>query len=114
MVGLAQKCACLYSVKVAEALAVFEGIQLAFDSGLWPISVESNSLVVVNLIASKIVPLSDVGTIIYDILQLMDSNPGIFIAYIGRKSNTVTHVLAQHCTSVEGVLVWLEDDIPPQ
>ncbi|KAK2638091.1 hypothetical protein Ddye_025886 [Dipteronia dyeriana] len=56
-----------FSPMVAEAMAILTGLEFAQESGLFPCMVESNAQIVVKLIQSDIVPLSEVGIVIRDI-----------------------------------------------
>ncbi|KAK3195697.1 hypothetical protein Dsin_027007 [Dipteronia sinensis] len=60
----AQRVLAGFSIDSAEAMAVCRGLLFTEDSGLLPVSVETDALVVVNYIKSEKAPLSDVGLII--------------------------------------------------
>ncbi|KAK2640386.1 hypothetical protein Ddye_028181 [Dipteronia dyeriana] len=59
------------SPAVVEAVTIYKGLILAWDSRLRPWTVESDAEVVVNLIAAGSIPLSDIGIIISDIFLLL-------------------------------------------
>ncbi|KAI9174576.1 hypothetical protein LWI28_019508 [Acer negundo] len=63
---------------VAEVVAVLRGIILAIETGLTPFVVEIDALVVVNLIQGGKAPLADVGLIIAEILNKLNSVFGGF------------------------------------
>ncbi|KAK1550678.1 hypothetical protein Q3G72_022938 [Acer saccharum] len=63
--------ALLYAA-IAEALATYRGLVFAFDSGLLPCTIEMDAQVVVRIIDSGSVPLSDIGTIISDVVHFLD------------------------------------------
>ncbi|KAK1552164.1 hypothetical protein Q3G72_011625 [Acer saccharum] len=86
---------------VAEALAVYRGLVFARDSGLLPCMIETDAQVVVKIIDSGSVPLSDIGTIISDIVQKLDCHSGCNVIFSSRKANLVAHGLAKLSHSSE-------------
>ncbi|KAK2662284.1 hypothetical protein Ddye_000858 [Dipteronia dyeriana] len=64
----AQKVLVKYSPQVAKAFTVLKGIQFARDMGLWLCVFETDALSVVNLINEHVVPCSEIGLILRDIL----------------------------------------------
>ncbi|KAK3200721.1 hypothetical protein Dsin_024136 [Dipteronia sinensis] len=78
----AQRVLAGFSIESAEAMAVCKGLLFAEDSGLLPVLVETDALVVVNFIKSGRAPLSDVGLIIDDILRFLDRNPSCKVAFV--------------------------------
>ena len=97
---------------VAEAMAVLCGIHLALDSGLCPFQVETDSLSVVNLVIKGCPPLGDVGTVIGDILALLDTLPACSVIFAPRKANVVAHCLARLALSSDFDVFW-SDFVPP-
>ncbi|KAL5806368.1 hypothetical protein ACOSQ3_029263 [Xanthoceras sorbifolium] len=61
------------SVDMADAIAILKGLNLAQEFGLSPISTETDSSMVVNLILTKSPPPSDLRIVIYDIFELVNS-----------------------------------------
>ncbi|KAK3224581.1 hypothetical protein Dsin_004443 [Dipteronia sinensis] len=98
-----------YSHIVAEALAIFKGLQFARDTGLVPCCIESNAQVVVNLINSNNVPLADVGIILADCKLLLEASPGCCVGFASRLANKAAHGLAKLGLSLETDCFWLED-----
>ncbi|KAK2652478.1 hypothetical protein Ddye_012363 [Dipteronia dyeriana] len=81
---------------LSEALAILRGPGFAIDSGLWPCVVESDSQTVVSMINSGSAPLSDIGLIIEDILDLLKGPLICSVNFISRKANLAAHCLAKH------------------
>ncbi|KAK1570315.1 hypothetical protein Q3G72_000100 [Acer saccharum] len=57
---------------MVEALAILVGMRLALELGLGVAVVESDALSVINILAAKSIPASDIGIIIHDILSLQN------------------------------------------
>ncbi|KAK2646057.1 hypothetical protein Ddye_021252 [Dipteronia dyeriana] len=101
-----------YSPQVAEAMAIFRGLQFAVDTGLVPCMIESDAQVVINLLISGVPPLSDVGLIIQDNYSFYEKSFSCSFAFAPRKANMATHCLAKYglSSSVDGY--WMEE-CPP-
>ncbi|KAK3230811.1 hypothetical protein Dsin_002692 [Dipteronia sinensis] len=89
-----------------------EGLCFAYDFGLWPCVVESDSQVVVSLVNSVSSPLDEIGLFINDIVDLMNSSPQCKMCFIPRKANMVAHGLAKLGLSSESDRFWIEE-VPP-
>ncbi|KAL5802996.1 hypothetical protein ACOSQ4_031301 [Xanthoceras sorbifolium] len=61
----------LFSPSIAEALAILRGVKLAIDNGLSLFCLESDADVVVKMITSKFVPLSEIRVVVVEILHLL-------------------------------------------
>ncbi|KAK2652364.1 hypothetical protein Ddye_012220 [Dipteronia dyeriana] len=83
--------------------------QFASEVGLWPCIFETDALSVVNLINDHIVPCSEIGLILRDILVLLESFPSFSIGFVPRNGNMAAHRLAKFVLGVESSGLWLED-----
>ncbi|KAK0583850.1 hypothetical protein LWI29_003986 [Acer saccharum] len=83
------------SIDIAEAKAVYEGLMLAKQSGLLPLSIESDSLTVVKLCNGEISTRSDVFNVISDIQIVVNREERILISHIPRICNRVAHEIAR-------------------
>ncbi|KAK2637294.1 hypothetical protein Ddye_032086 [Dipteronia dyeriana] len=98
-----------YEPQIAEAKAILRGFRLALENGLYPVILESDALLVVNLIKAKEIPSSDVGVVIHDILELVE-NVGVFSCnFAPRLTNKVAHGLAKITLRSRNEFVWMED-----
>ncbi|KAL5772877.1 hypothetical protein ACOSP7_012482 [Xanthoceras sorbifolium] len=93
---------------LAEAIAVLQGIQLAAETGLLPLVVETDALVVVNHIANETPPHSDVGVVIVDILRAIKDFRVQSVKCVPRLANLVGHGLAKLAVSFNKETVWIE------
>ncbi|KAK0608384.1 hypothetical protein LWI29_029944 [Acer saccharum] len=93
---------------IAEAVAILTGIRLALQLGLFPALLESDALAVVELISAKVVPASDVGIVINDILNLI-SSCFVSFSFVPRLANRVAHGLAKLALDYKGRSVWVGD-----
>ncbi|KAK3211279.1 hypothetical protein Dsin_015985 [Dipteronia sinensis] len=87
----------------------FEGLKLAHDIGFWPCVIESNALVVVNLVKGNNIVNSKVGLIINDIIQLLHFSPGCSICFVLIKANMAAHSLAELGLSFSYDRFWMEE-----
>ncbi|KAI9195894.1 hypothetical protein LWI28_019143 [Acer negundo] len=102
-----QRLAANFSPLVAEATALFRGIVFALEAGLTPLTAETDSKMVVDLIECGSSPRSDVGTIIFDIFQLIMTHC-IPVRFALRFANMVAHSLAKLSLSSSEDLFYLE------
>ncbi|KAK3219971.1 hypothetical protein Dsin_013941 [Dipteronia sinensis] len=105
----AQTISASLSASTAEALAVFSCLIFARDSGLSPVIIESDAQVVVNLINSGNIPLSDIGLIIHDINQVLRNFPSCRVSFVSRLANMAAHSLAKYGLLIASDLFWLEE-----
>ncbi|KAI9180800.1 hypothetical protein LWI28_008283 [Acer negundo] len=99
MTASSQQLVATFLPHVAEAYAILCGLQLAIDSGLFPVTVESDAAVVVNWINEGLVPISEVGVFISDIKNLLQQIQFIAVSFVPRLANTVAHCLAKFALS---------------
>ncbi|KAK2652460.1 hypothetical protein Ddye_012316 [Dipteronia dyeriana] len=109
MASSSQSLRSILSPQSAKVVAILRGLQLARDSGLWPCSIESDALSVVNLINLKVVPCAEIGLVIQDILSLVDKLYICEVSFVQRDANMATHWLAKFGLSSVSDLVWLEN-----
>ncbi|TXG73320.1 hypothetical protein EZV62_001899 [Acer yangbiense] len=93
---------------VAEAIGILHGINLAMETCLLPLVVESDAQHVVNLINSDISVSSDIGLIIYDIRDCMRRVGIESISFVPMTTNVVAHNLAKYALLNIGSQLWLE------
>ncbi|KAL5733291.1 hypothetical protein ACOSQ2_032983 [Xanthoceras sorbifolium] len=86
MASCAQGLDSLFSPPIAEALAILHGLNLAIDTGLLPICVESDAEVI-------LVEMGDVES----------------LAFVYWKANQVVHHLTKFGLTFINEFVWLED-----
>ncbi|KAK1577682.1 hypothetical protein Q3G72_023807 [Acer saccharum] len=98
-----------FSALVAEALAILRGLHFAFDTGLFPCTLESDAKVVVDLVNSRNVPCAEVGLIIGDICNFIVTHPGCKFVFVPRKANMVAHSLARLSLSYGSDLFLMEE-----
>ncbi|KAL5842736.1 hypothetical protein ACOSQ3_013339 [Xanthoceras sorbifolium] len=100
-----------FSVQVAEATGILQGLLLAKFLGLLPASLESDSLSVVNDIHHASY-LANLGLIIMDIQFILSFFPGSVVGFVPRLADQVAHCLAKFALSLEVDRLWL-NDFPP-
>ncbi|KAK3206238.1 hypothetical protein Dsin_020284 [Dipteronia sinensis] len=96
----------------AEALVILKGITFAIESGLLPVVIKSDMLEVVNNINLGNNFSLDVGSILLDIRDLLQSYASCCVVYVSRKANVVAHNLSKINLSIEEDCHWIETDSP--
>ncbi|KAK1591537.1 hypothetical protein Q3G72_009199 [Acer saccharum] len=85
---------CCSSVKMLEAQACLEGLQLANDIGILGVIIESDAASVIQLLSDQIVPRIEVGSIINKSLALSATVNLLLFATVRREANSVAHCIA--------------------
>ncbi|KAK3199632.1 hypothetical protein Dsin_023047 [Dipteronia sinensis] len=99
MVASSQRMMATFPSHIAEATAILCGIQLAIDSGLNPVTVESDVAVVLDWINGGDAFYSETGVIISDIKNLLQQTNCVAVAFVPRSANQVAHCLAKYALS---------------
>ena len=98
-----------YQPQIAEALAILECLRLAINRNFSHIIVESDALVVVQLISQKDPPLSEVGVVVTNILELAEHFTAVSFLFVPRLLNRVAHGIAKLALNHGGESLWLDD-----
>lgn len=112
MASCAQNLTMAFPPLLAEAVGILRSICFAWESGLSPCLVESDSQVVVSMINSGVAPISNVGLVISDILDLVNASPFCCVCFAPHKANMVAHCLAKLGLSNVFDSFWMEE-VPP-
>ena len=96
-------------VAIAEAEAICFGIQLAKETGLFPLMIESDSLFVIQLIQGKQHTRTKLLWIISDVQQFMQPKHDFRIRHISRNGNQAADALAKYALQTCSSFVLLED-----
>ncbi|TXG57115.1 hypothetical protein EZV62_018428 [Acer yangbiense] len=99
--------AAFFSPMVAEAMAIFRGLEFTRDSSLLPCTVVLDAQVVVRLINSD-VPLSEVGIVVSGIRRLLYCEQGCSVIFAPRLADVVAHQLAKIGVSAVRNSFWME------
>ncbi|XP_074304304.1 uncharacterized protein LOC141639022 [Silene latifolia] len=97
---------------VAEALAVYEGLQEARRRGIQHIVVESDCLMVVEALRKRTKGRSDFSLIVDDVLALCSFFTSVCWSFTSRLNNSVAHILAHCQPRVVGRVCW--SDVLPE
>ncbi|KAK3198821.1 hypothetical protein Dsin_022236 [Dipteronia sinensis] len=109
MAASSQRMMASFPPHIAEATAILCGIQLAIDSGLNPVIVESDAAVVVEWINGGDILYSEIGVIISNIKNLLQQIHCAAVAFVPRSANQVAHCLAKYALSCNEDRYWLEE-----
>ncbi|KAK2646354.1 hypothetical protein Ddye_021549 [Dipteronia dyeriana] len=80
----------MVSPLVAEAMAVQRGTQLTVSKNLRPFQIEMDSLQVVNLVNNGVPSSTDVGPVLYDILDSLKLLFGCSISHVPRRPSRLS------------------------
>lgn len=95
------------SAEHVEAMAVLLALQFVLNHGFQPITLESDSLIVVKACQSASPNLSMLGRIYDDIAALLLRLPGTLVHHVYRDANVAAHRLAQRGLVSSGPLSWI-------
>ncbi|KAK3210776.1 hypothetical protein Dsin_015482 [Dipteronia sinensis] len=82
-----QSAVATYSLMVAEAEAILRGLQFAHDTGLLPVIIESDAVVIVKWINEESYYDSDVGLVLEEIQTLSNFLGYVVVQYVPRKAS---------------------------
>lgn len=99
----------IFSPFLAECMAIREGLQFAWESGLKVSSVESDAAQAVHSVNNPAV-LAPVDPVIEDILALVTVAGGGSCCAISRVVNGTSHTLAHHALALDTWRFWLKDE----
>ncbi|KAL8522321.1 hypothetical protein ACS0TY_012459 [Phlomoides rotata] len=103
-------CGRMFSVDIAEALAIRQGLLLARENGVRKIVVESDSQVVVHALYRTFMDLSYLGGIVWDILESGAHFTEVKFVWTRRQGNLVAHRLVCYAFSCTSLFFW--PDVP--
>lgn len=86
---------CAYEVDVAEAMAIREGLRIAFKTGFTTLIVETDSMRLCNMLQSKKEDRYEVGLIVDEIFLMVIKMREITFCHCRGGSNLVTHATAK-------------------
>ncbi|KAL5861739.1 hypothetical protein ACOSQ4_003035 [Xanthoceras sorbifolium] len=93
----------------AEAMAILSGIKLARNAGIYPVLVDSDSKVVVDLLNGLGRSRTSLGLLISRILEVSSSSQIISFSFSPRVCNVAAHALARLALSLDKDVVWIEE-----
>ncbi|KAK2648872.1 hypothetical protein Ddye_016361 [Dipteronia dyeriana] len=99
-----------YSPQVVETVALLlHNLNLAFEMGLRPVVVESNSLGIVQLVNAGVSCPSDIGLVLDEIQDRLERVDNGWVRHVSRKANNVAHTLANMGLGDVEDPFWLEE-----
>ncbi|XP_024177931.1 uncharacterized protein LOC112183838 [Rosa chinensis] len=93
--GFRHSVAVISSARHTELLALILGLQLAISHGFVPLVVESDCQVLVQVVPNQTLDYSDLGFLLYDLQELLQSVSSAQLNFVRRQANSVAHKLAQ-------------------
>ena len=95
-----------------EAKAMEEGINLAWDLGLWEVEMESDALVLVKAINDAALRPSSVLKVVEGIKVGLGSFNQWLVCHTSRQNNVAAHLMAREARSFPECRIWVEDTPP--
>ena len=95
-----------------EAKAMGEGINLAWDLGLWEVEMESDAQVLVKAINDVALRPSSVLKVVEGIKVGLGSFNQWSVCHTSRQNNVAAHLMAREARSFPECRIWMEDTPP--
>ena len=102
----------LTNPEIAEAIGVREALSWIKDRNWHHITIETDSLLVVQALRSTIRMDSYFGSIIADCLSILQSLPSVCILFVRRSANMAAHLLARFACSYADRTLYTRDMDP--
>ena len=96
----------------AEAMAVEEGVALAWDLGLKDIIIESDALLVTNSLENQNVMPSSIRKVVEGILEGLRMFNAWDVNHTRRSGNSAAHIMAKQAKFLNECNIWVEDTPP--
>lgn len=96
----------IQSPRVAEALAIRDGIQLGISLRIKHVIIESDAEAIIQVCSNPSVPPSDIATIVHDCVHLMSSFISCRFTFIKRNGNRAAHECASKARSIGMSGLW--------
>lgn len=101
-----QRYECTWPAPIAEAIGILFGLAQAVDCSMENVEIESDCLVVVNLLKRKEIPRTDLGKVVEDILLLASQLSSVIWSHTPKTSNTLAHHLAKSIVVLHNCFWW--------
>jgi ribonuclease HI len=109
--GVACPLSHVHDATAAEALALLKGLVFLLDIGVTRVTVESDSLEVIQACKSEVEVWSPHSAILYDCFSKAQEFDFIDFTHCNREANNVAHELARYAFTSNSVVRW--DESPP-
>ncbi|XP_050247979.1 uncharacterized protein LOC126695321 [Quercus robur] len=93
----------------AEAKAVELGLLFARDLSIQDFTLESDSLMLINVLQDLSPPPSSVAALVYSLVAMSHSFRCVDFSYVGCNGNRPAHLLARHALGIAELSVWVEE-----
>lgn len=85
-----------WSLQVADAMAVYFGLQTAAEEDVTELVMESDCLQIISHLKDDVFPRNDLGKILLDVRTLARTFPRVVWSHVRRDGNSVAHQLAKN------------------
>ena len=92
-----------------ESKAIEAGLSFAQDIGIWDIVVESDCLIMIQVLKGTSAPLSVVSAVTQGILDLSICFNRVEFSHVKRQRNRPAHMLAKHALGITDFIAWIEE-----
>ena len=93
----------------AEAKAMEEGIDFAWDVGIQDVDFETDSDILHGAFTSSITPPATILNIISSCLIRLQDFRFVQLTHVRRQGNKPAHILAHYAKKLETFVIWIED-----
>ena len=107
---LSKKVFCPLGPLEAEAKALEEAVDFAWDVGIRDAHFECDSKMIVDAVLCTICPQASIYNIITGIGQKVQAFRSFQFSQIKRTGNRPAHILAQHAKNIDNYVTWIEEN----
>lgn len=86
------------AVREGEAIGLLRALQWVVELNLQNVLFELDAKQVVDSLSSRVIDLSEIGSVIFECKRLLSLNPTFGVGYVRRQANVVAHSLARVAT----------------
>lgn len=93
-----------------EAKAMETGLLFAKDRGFTDVTLEGDSLILINALCAISSPPSSVASIVERLQEICMDFRRIEFSHTQRQGNMSAHILAKHAVSIDNYIIWIEEE----
>ena len=109
--ALSKKVFCPLDHFEAEAKALEEVVDFAWDVGIRDVHFECDSKMIVDVVLGVSCPQASIYNIITGIGYKVQAFKSFQFSHVKRTGNRLAHILAQHVKNIDNYVTWIEENL---